>query len=138
MGNTGYYLPLRYVKVSEDVSLCATRIVAMMSTNSHQARETVKKERQNKTLINAAGRSATRTIIILDNGSVVASPYTINRLMKMIELSNGKQVNIPKGSVTKRMRVYDVADEEPSAELDEEEPDMTAVLDKDDEESEES
>lgn len=131
MGNTGYYLPLRYIKVSEDVSLCATRIVAMMSTNCHQARETVKKERQNKTLINAAGRSATRTIIILDNGSVVASPFTINRLMKMIEISNGKHISGSQAYATKRMRVYDVADEEPNEDLDEEEPDMTAVIDKD-------
>lgn len=132
----GYYLPLRYVKVSEDVSLCATRIVAMMSTNSHQAREMVKKERQNKTLVNAAGRNATRTIIILDNGTVVASPYTINRLMKMIELSNGKHLNMPKGSITKRMRVYDVVDEEPNESIDEEENDMTAIIDDEEEESE--
>lgn len=115
-----YQLPLRFIKVSDDVSICATRIVAIMSTNAYQARRTIKDEKQAGTLINAAGRAKVNSAIFLDNGSVIASPLTVTRLLSAIEKSNYKQVNPRKFVAPARMRVYDVDDEEPDPELDEE------------------
>lgn len=113
----GYMLPLRFIKVSTKptVSICATRIVAMISTESYQARRTIHDEKKSGTLINACGTSAAKTAIILDNGTVVASPLSITVLMNAIEKSNQKAVT----KNSKRLKVYDVVDEEPIPELDE-------------------
>lgn len=124
-----YQLPLRFIKVSEDVSICATRIVAMMSTNCHQARRTIKDEKQAGTLINAAGRGKANTAIFLDNGSVIASPLTIPRLLSAIEKSNYKRVNPNKFVRSSRLRVYDMDDEEPDPEIDEEIEEVSAETD---------
>lgn len=113
----GYTLPLRFIKVSEnrsdnrqfDVSVCATRIVAMMSTNILQARKTISDERKNGTLINAAGLSKAKTAIFLDNGSVVASPLSVKRLMSAI----GKANELGSSKRSKPMRVYEVEEPEP-------------------------
>lgn len=129
----GYSLPLRFIKVANkttqsdlfDVAICATRIVAIMSTEIYQARKTVHNEKKNGTLINAAGRSQVKSAIILDNGSVVASPFTVNHLMSAIEKSNFKQPGAKRINQTVRLKVYDVADEEPNEDLDEEAPDVT-------------
>ena len=121
-----YQLPLRFIKVSDDVSICATRIVAIMSTNAYQARRTIKDEKQAGTLINAAGRAKVNSAIFLDNGSVIASPLTVTRLLSAIEKANHKKVNPTKFRTPERMRVYDIDDEEPDPELDEEVPEMTA------------
>lgn len=113
----GYTLPLRFIKVSEnrsdnrqfDVSVCATRIVAMMSTNILQARKTISDERKNGTLINAAGLSKAKTAIFLDNGSVVASPLSVKRLMSAI----GKANDIGSTKRSKSMKIYEVEEPEP-------------------------
>lgn len=119
----GYMLPLRFIKVSNkrsdikqfDVAICATRIVAMMSTDIYQARRTVAAEKKAGSLINACGTAATKTAIFLDNGAVVASPLTIPVLMNSIEKANSKAG----AKQTVRLKVYDVMDEEPKPELDE-------------------
>jgi regulator of extracellular matrix RemA (YlzA/DUF370 family) len=126
-----YQLPLRFIKVSDDVSICATRIVAIMSTNAYQARRTIKDEKQAGTLINAAGRAKVNSAIFLDNGSVIASPLTVTRLLSAIEKSNYKQVNPRKFVAPARMRVYDVDDEEPDPELDEEVAEVDVETDED-------
>lgn len=113
----GYMLPLRFVRVSNkrtddkqfDVAICATRIVAIMSTDIYQARRTVSAEKRAGSLINACGNQATKTAIFLDNGAVVASPLDVKELMRAIEKSNTKA----KAGNAKRLRVYDVDDEEP-------------------------
>lgn len=118
----GYTLPLRFIKVSEnrsdnrqfDVSVCATRIVAMMSTDIFQARKTISDERKNGTLINAAGLSKAKTAIFLDNGSVIASPLSVKRLMSAISKAN----DIGSTKTSKRMKVYEVEDSEPDEEND--------------------
>lgn len=118
----GYTLPLRFIKVSEnrsdnrqfDVSVCATRIVAMMSTDIFQARKTISDERKNGTLINAAGLSKAKTAIFLDNGSVIASPLSVKRLMSAISKAN----DIGSTKTSKRMKVYEVEDPEPDEEND--------------------
>ena len=114
----GYTLPLRFIKVSEnrsdnrqfDVSVCATRIVAMMSTDIYQARKTISDERKNGTLINAAGLSKAKTAIFLDNGSVIASPLSVKRLMSAI----GKANDFGSTKASKKMKVYEIEDSEPN------------------------
>ena len=112
----GYMLPLRFIDVSTKptVSICATRIVAMMSTDMYQARRTIHDEKVAGTLINACGKGAAKTMILLDNGAVVASPKSITVLMNAIEKSNAKASK----KQTARLKVYDVYDEEPSSDLD--------------------
>ena len=113
----GYTLPLRFIKVSQnrsdkkqfDVSICATRIVAMMSTDIVQARKAISDERKSGTLINAAGVTKANTAIFLDNGSVIASPLSVRRLMRIIDKAN--EYGYTKKS--KRMTVYEVQDPEP-------------------------
>jgi len=112
----GYTLPLRFIRVSKkrsdtkqfDVAICATRIVAMMSTDIYQARRTISDEKKAGTLINAAGISAVKTAIFLDNGSVVASPLTVPVLMNSIAKSNERGAK----RQTPRLKVYDVYDNE--------------------------
>lgn len=130
----GYMLPLKFVKISSnasenqfDVAICATRIVAIMSTENFQARRTVKEEKRAGTLINAAGRSAVKSVIFLDNGSVAASPLTVQRLLTAIEKSNCKSADPKRVNETVRLKVYDVVDEEPNEDLDEDFPDVSVV-----------
>ena len=104
-----------------------------MATNAYQARIVIKDEKRAGTLINAAGRDAAKTAIFLDNGSVVASPLTVRRLMNAIERSNSKRpdvIGVPKSSV--RMQVYDVIDQEPDPEIDEEVPEIDVCEDEED------
>ena len=113
----GYTIPLRFVRVSRkhsdtkqfDVSICATRIVAIMSTEIFQARKTIADERKAGTLINGCGTAKAKSAIFLDNGTVVSSPLSVARLMSLIEKSNDKA----NSQVDKRMRVMDVYDEDP-------------------------
>ena len=63
-----------------------------MPTTNFQARETVKAEKRNKTLINAAGRDKVESAIMLDQGSVVASPLKVKTLLKAIEKSESNRV----------------------------------------------
>lgn len=134
----GYTIPLRFIRISRkrsdnrqfDVSICATRIVAIMSTEIYQARKTISDERKNGTLINGCGLTKAKSAIFLDNGQVVSSPMTVKRLMAMIEKSNEKA----NSKIDKRMRVYDVYDGEPNEE-DEELEDLDAEFDLQDETS---
>ena len=108
----GYMLPLRFINVSSKptVSICATRIVAMMSMEIYQARRTVREEKKSGTLVNACGKRSAKTAIFLDNGSVISSPYSIPVLMNAIEKSNIRAND----SKNVRLKVYDVYDEDPS------------------------
>jgi len=128
----GYMVPLRFIRISNkrsdnrqfDVSICATRIVAIMSTEIYQARKTISDERKNGTLINGCGLAKAKSAIFLDNGSVVSSPLSVKRLMGLIEKANVKA----NSKLDKRMRVYDVYDGEPN-EDDEEVDDITSEYD---------
>ena len=95
-----------------------------MSTEIFQARKTIADERKAGTLINACGQVKAKSAIFLDNGSVIASPLSVTRLMSLIEKSNVKANS--KGD--KRLRVYDVYDPEPE-EDDEETEDVDALYD---------
>lgn len=124
-----YQLPLRFVKLSPEVAVCATRIVAVMDTASFQARETIKTERKNGTLINACGRKPAETAVFLDNGTVIASPLTVNRILNAIERSNAKQSNPKKANETKRLKVYEAVDEGPNPALDDEVDEVSVDMD---------
>ena len=124
-----YQLPLRFVKLSPEVAICATRIVAIMDTASFQARETIKTERKNGTLINACGRKPAETAVFLDNGTVIASPLTVTRILSAIERSNAKQSNPTKANETKRLKVYEAVDEDPNPDLDEEVDEVSVDMD---------
>ena len=132
----GYTIPLRYIRVSQrhsdnrqfDAAICATRIVAIMSTEIYQARKTIADERKNGTLINCCGTAKAKSAIFLDNGSVISSPLSVRRLMSLIEKSNTKANT----RLDKRMRVFDVYDGKPNEE-DEEVNDVTADFEDDDE-----
>lgn len=124
-----YQLPLRFVKLSPEVAVCATRIVAVMDTISFQARETIKTERKNGTLINACGRKPAESAVFLDNGTVVASPLTVNRILGAIERSNAKQSNPTKANETKRLKVYEAVDEDPNPDWDEEVEEVSCDID---------
>ena len=116
----GYTIPLRFIRISTkrsdnrqfDVSICATRIVAIMSTEIYQARKVISDERKNGTLINGCGLAKAKSAIFLDNGTVVSSPMSVKRLMAMIEKSNEKANT----RVEKRMKIFDVYDSEPDEE----------------------
>ena len=132
-----YTIPLRFVRISQkhsnnrqsDVAICATRIVAIMSTEIYQARKTISDERKAGTLINGAGQAKAKSAIFLDNGSVVSSPLSVKRLMTLIEKSNSKDGT----RIDKRMKVYDVYDDEPKDDEDEEEvEDVDTVYDYED------
>lgn len=120
-----YQLPLKFIQVSPDVAICATRIVAIMSTKSYQARKTITAERSAGTLINGCGDRKAETAIFLDNGSVISSPYTIPSILKRIEKASGKKL---KGEPYAKngISVYDPdpieedVSEEESADIDEE------------------
>jgi len=76
----------------------------MMSTDIYQARKTLTAEKKAGTLINAAGVEKAQTAIFLDNGAVVSSPLTVNRLLTAIEKANEKA----KPNKSNRMKVYEV------------------------------
>jgi len=115
----GYLVPLKFVKVSNkrsdnrqfDVAICATRIVAIMSTEISQARKTISNERQAGTLINASGGAKAKSAIFLDNGSVIASPLTVQRIMSIIE-----KTDTPDAYKRQNVRVYDTEVAEPTEE----------------------
>lgn len=117
-----YQIPLRFVKISPDVAICATRIVAIMSTASYQARETIKREKRAGTLINGAGREAVKSAVFLDNGTVMSSPYSVGKLMNAIAKANAKETD-PKGvNNSQRIKVVDqVFELEPSESEEEDE-----------------
>lgn len=78
-----------------------------MSTASHQARETIKQEKKAGTLINASGRGSTRSAIFLDNGSVIASPFSVNKLISDIAKANAREPYPKRANETETVRVYE-------------------------------
>lgn len=130
-----YTIPLRFIRISHkrsdnrqfDVAVCATRIVAIMSTEIYQARKTISDERKNGTLINGCGLAKAQSAIFMDNGTVVTSPMKVKRLMALIDKSNEKAGS----KLDKRMRVFDVYDGEPNEDDDEIE-ELSSEYDSDD------
>lgn len=90
-----YMVPLRFIKVSDEVAVCATRIVSIMGIECYQARRAVKEEKRAGTLVNAAGRQKTLSAIFLDNGTVIASPKSVSALMAAISKSDHRRTESP-------------------------------------------
>lgn len=131
----GYMVPLRFIEVSSKpaVSICATRIVVMMSTDIYQARRTIHDEKLAGTLVNACGQKKAKTAILLDNGTVVSSPKSIPVLLNAIEKANSKF----NAKSTARLTVYDVYDKEPPDDAEEDIDEILTDEDEDDEDYDE-
>ena len=123
-----YQVPLVLLKLSDTLAICATRVTAMMSTDSKQARDMIKAEKENKTLINGCGRNKAVTMVILDNGAIATSTHTINHLCKLLETSNGKR--IVKSTVTSKSNIK-LVEPEPQEDVsnDDEVPDCFSTSD---------
>lgn len=122
----GYMLPLKFVRVSPDMSVCATRIVAIMSTHALQCRKLITEEKKAGTLLNAAGRDKVRSAIIFDNGSVVASPYSIGSILNNISKAGMRSSTSKKIRLSSGLKLYDVLPDEIFDEEIEETPEMQA------------
>ena len=107
----GYMLPLKFIRVSEHMSICATRIVAIMSYKSYVCKRLVKDERAAGTLLNAAGRDKIRSAIVLDNGTVVASSFDVGRLLTNIDHAGRKRTDSKVARVSSAIKVYDAIDD---------------------------
>lgn len=107
---------MRYIKVSDDMAICATRVISIMSCKCHQAREILHRERQNRTLLNACGKLAAKSVVILDNGTVISSPKSIGILLTAIEKANLKFA-MSTNPQTYRLKVIDVEDSTEGEEL---------------------
>lgn len=124
-----YQIPLRFIRVSKNVAVCATRIVMMIDATvpGSYGHNLLRAERREGRLLDATAHEKRRTAIILDNGLVIASARTVPEMMRRIELSNTKQSTANMRNCPKRMAVYptedkkdafDVVDEEPNPEID--------------------
>lgn len=87
-----YMLPLRFITVGPNIAICATRIVSMISYENNQARVVLKRERKAGNVLNACGRGGIRTVIFLDNGTLIASPRSVEKLLRNIEEANTKAI----------------------------------------------
>jgi len=99
-----------------------------MSTHSYQARRTFAEQKKQGTLLNAAGHRPVETIVYLDNGVVVASPLSVQRILTAIEKSNSKSLKSQKASQTVRLKVYDACDEDPLTEADDDVSELSSDL----------
>lgn len=104
-----YMIPLAFVRISPYMSICATRMVGMVSTDTLLGRRLIKEERKAKTLLNGAGKDPVKSAIIMDNGTIVASSYSIDMIKRNIVMANNKILGI-KRKYTKR--VEDVTEED--------------------------
>lgn len=132
-----YQIPLRFIRVSKNVAICATRIVMMIdaSVPGSYGLNLLRAERREGRLIDATAHEKRRTAIILDNGLVIASARTVPEMMRRIEHANTKQSTAKMRSRTKRMMVYPtedmadgyaVVDEDPIPEIDTDYKDMSS------------
>ena len=107
-----YMLPLKFIRVSEDMSICATRIIAIMSTHAYQARRLIREEKLADTLLNAAGRGKVKSAVILDNGAVIASPFSIGQLLNNISKADSKRSKGKTIPLSYGLKLYDVIPDE--------------------------
>lgn len=103
-----YQLPLRFVRISPDASICATRIVAIISTTTLRGRKVLKQAKGDGHFLDLSSKKGVSTILILDNGTVIGSPYDLNKVMRQISYTNrlGLRKYTPDRGV--QFQVYDV------------------------------
>lgn len=70
----------KFIKVSDYFSLPCARVVGVIDTSTTQGEALYKEKKADKTLINTTGKDKVRSLIILDNGSCVASPWTVDEI----------------------------------------------------------
>lgn len=123
----GYMLPLKFIRVSENMAICATRIVAIMSMKSYVCKKIVKDERSAGTLLNAAGHDAVKSAIILDNGTVVASSFDPSRILTNIDRAGMKRTDSPAVRVSSAIKVYDAVEDDIFNSILKESPEMSSM-----------
>ena len=123
----GYMLPLKFIRVSEHMAICATRIVAIMSYKSYVCKRLIKDERTAGTLLNAAGREKVRSAIVLDNGTVIASPFDAGRILTNINHAGLKRTDSKKVKVSSAIKVFEAMDDDLFDEMLEEYPEMSSM-----------
>lgn len=106
-----YSLPLKFIKVSDDMTICATRIISIMSKNSKTARDIYAAERKNKTIVDGRGRCGKMmSLIFLDNGAIVASEKTIPQLLNQLEDVQYRKHKI--STDDRIMRIFDIVEKD--------------------------
>lgn len=104
----GYTIPLKFIRVSDYMSICATRILCIVDANCAQGHKILREEKDARTLLKATGPRAAATVIIMDNGTVISSPFTMGRLLANIASASTKKANKKDISLGTAMRIYDV------------------------------
>jgi len=100
-----------FANISKYIAIPVARIVGIQSMENYQTREMVKRERRNKTLVNACGTLAAKTAIVMIDKVVYTSPLTIEEIKRNIY----KEILVLKGEAlhkTDRIRVYDIPKDE--------------------------
>lgn len=110
-----YIIPLVFIRVSPHMSVCATRINAMISTDTLVGRRIIKEERRARTLLNGAGKDPVKTAVIMDNGTIIASSYTVKTLERNIVAANNKVLGV-KRSYRKHAKIIHEEDIVPDQE----------------------
>lgn len=115
-----------------------------MSTHALQCRKLIAEEKRAGTLLNAAGRDKAYSAIILDNGTVIASPYSIAILLNNISKAGKKSPSSKQIRLSGGLKLYDVIPDEvyngevedmPEIEANRKLPDITDLDEDDDEEA---
>lgn len=84
-GDKLYQVPLRFVSVGPDFTLCASRILCVFPARSNPGKEAYRRARIQERLYDARGGKSALSLILLDNDYVVASPIKPITLFKRLE-----------------------------------------------------
>lgn len=71
-----------FAHIGENNMINTGHVMCIVVFGTENTRRMVREAKRNKMYINASGRLATRSIIIMDNGQLVASPVSPRSLMK--------------------------------------------------------
>ena len=108
----GYTIPLKFIRISENMSICATRILCILDMNTAQARRILREEKDGNTLLKATGPRAAASLVIMDNGIVITSPFTMGRILANIASASSKKPYKKDISLGQSLRIYDVYPDE--------------------------
>lgn len=87
-----YYLPLRFISVGSDITVCATRIVAIFDAKTVQGKRMAKAAKDSGIYLDARGGRALRSLILMDNDAVIACSLMPITLYK--RLQDGQQLYV--------------------------------------------
>lgn len=102
--NMSNYVPLRFIKVGPDFSVPIHRIVGISEITSYSTQQLIAEQKKNKTLISATKKFRTKCVVILDNGTVITSPYTMSTITKKINEMQTYDINNDNIKITKKSK----------------------------------